>query len=180
MDIKGELVTLRPMTGDDLDLFVRWVNSPATSPFWYGETRPVTTEELMEDWKEPLEGDGRKGRCFVIETGGEPVGMVSYSDLSYDIDKRPVVASIDIVIGDPDRQHRGYGPDAIRALLAYLFDELGFHRVDAVTYGHNLRMRHCLQKLGFRFEGVTREGAFVDACYVDEYRFGMLSGEFDR
>ena len=49
--IEGDAVTLRPMTPADIDIFLRWVNDPSASPFWYGRTRPVTREDLPGDWE---------------------------------------------------------------------------------------------------------------------------------
>lgn len=177
--IDGDTVSLRPMTPDDLDLFVRWVNDPAaSSPFWYGKDRPVTREDLLGDW-EGYYFDGsapEKGRGFVIEVGATSIGMIFYTDTSYDIDGRPVRAEIDIVIGG-SHQGRGYGTDAMQVFTEYLFGELGFHRVDARTYAYNTRMRHRLDRLGFTEERVSRQAAWVDGRYVDEVNYGLLAGE---
>ncbi|MBU4175881.1 MAG: GNAT family N-acetyltransferase [Actinobacteria bacterium] len=176
--IEGDTVILRPMTPGDVDMFLDWVNDLAASPFWYGKDRPLTREELLGDW-ESYYFDGsapEKGRGFIIEAESQPVGMVAYADVSYDIDRRPVRAEIDIVIGG-SHQGRGYGVGAMRALISYLFDGRGFHRIDVHTYEHNTRMRHLLEKLGFTMEGVSRQAAWVDGEFVDEMNYGLLSGE---
>ena len=176
--IEGDAVTLRPMTPDVVDMFLDWVNDLAASPFWYGKDRPVTGEDLLGDW-ESYYFDGsapEKGRGFVVEVESQPVGMVTYRDVSYDIDGRQVRADLDIVIGG-SHQGRGHGTDAMRVFAEYLFKELGFHRVDVHTYAHNARMRHCLARLGFTEEGISRQAAWVEGRYVDEVNFGLLAGE---
>ncbi|MBU4302692.1 MAG: GNAT family N-acetyltransferase [Actinobacteria bacterium] len=117
--IEGDAVTLRPMTPADIDIFLRWVNDPSASPFWYGRTRPVTREDLPGDW-EGYYFDGsapEKGRGFIIEVESKPVGMVAYADTSYNIDRRPVREEIDIVVGGPC-QGMGYGTEEIPCFLA--------------------------------------------------------------
>ncbi|MCG2796276.1 MAG: GNAT family N-acetyltransferase [Actinomycetia bacterium] len=75
--------------------------------------------DLPGDWEgHYFDGSApEKGRGFIIEVESKPVGMVAYADTSYDIDRRPVRAEIDILVGGPC-QGRGYGVDAMRALLS--------------------------------------------------------------
>jgi RimJ/RimL family protein N-acetyltransferase len=175
-------VRLRPMTPDDIGLFLEWVNDPEASGFWYGSTRRITADELLRDW-EPFYFDGsapRRGRGFIIEADGRPLGMISYTDSSDDIDDRRVRADVDIIIGRDADRDRGYGSDAVRAMAGFLFDRLGYHRIDITTYEINLRMQKVLERLGFREEGRSREGAFVDGRYLDEIHYGLLAREFNK
>lgn len=179
MVIQGDLITLRSASTDDIDDILRWVNNPAASPYWYGKERSITGEEFSKDWK-PYYFDGsspEKGRCFIIEAESGPIGMVSYSDNSDDIDGKPVTAAIDIIIGDADNQNRGFGTDAIKALSRHLFEELGFHRIETATYEFNFRMMRCLRKAGFQFEGIGREANWVDGRFIDDVRFSMLEND---
>ncbi|MCG2796277.1 MAG: GNAT family N-acetyltransferase [Actinomycetia bacterium] len=36
-------------------------------------------------------------------------------------------------------------------------------------------MRHCLARLGFTEEGVSRQAAWVDGGFVDKVNFGLLA-----
>lgn len=54
----------------------------------------------------------------------------------------------------------------IKAMLGYPFGQLGCHRVTAITAKKNRRARRLLEALGFRLEGVARQGLGLrkDAC----------------
>src|SRR2546425_5336945 len=85
---------------------------------------------------------------------------------------------IDIVIGHPVYRERGYGSDAIREFLRFLFDAVGLHRVWLATYEYNARARRVYEKLGFVQEGIMREADYVDGRWVDSVVYGILEDEF--
>jgi RimJ/RimL family protein N-acetyltransferase len=102
--------------------------------------------------------------------------MIAYNR----IDARNRSTEIDIVIGDPAHRDRGYGTDAIRAFLAFLFDIVGLHRVWLGTYYHNARAQRAYEKCGFVREGLMRQSDWVDGRWVDTVIYGILEHEFRR
>ena len=72
-----------------------------------------------------------------------------------------------IFIGDKACWGKGYGPDAIRQLLRYAFEELNLHKVYLTHFGQNERGRRCYEKCGFVQEGVLRDHAFKGGKYHD-------------
>lgn len=58
-------------------------------------------------------------------------------------------ATLGIIIGERSHWSRGYGGDAMRALLAYAFEELGLERVRLHTFGDNERAQAAFRKVGF-------------------------------
>jgi ribosomal-protein-alanine N-acetyltransferase len=176
MRISGLRTLLRPMTPEEIPLFHQWVNNPDVMPHWYGRNAPKSLEELLEDWK-PFYFDGsapQMGRCFMIEVEGEPIGMIAYNK----IDPQARKVEIDILIGDSKNWNKGYGTDAVRAFLGYLFNELRLHRVEVAASGNNPRAIRCYQKAGFVKEGVLRDRGWEDGSLVDEVWFGVLEDEF--
>jgi len=65
-------------------------------------------------------------------------------------DVRGDVATLGIIIGEKTHWNRGYGPEAIHALLGYAFRELGLRLVELKTYADNLRAQAAFRKVGFR------------------------------
>jgi RimJ/RimL family protein N-acetyltransferase len=64
-------------------------------------------------------------------------------------DLRPPAATLGIIIGEKSHWSRGYGPEAIRALLDHAFRGLGLERVRLNTFGDNLRAQAAFKKVGF-------------------------------
>jgi RimJ/RimL family protein N-acetyltransferase len=122
-----------------------------------------------------------KGRCFSIEAlEGPHVGTVIGMINTNDIEVAHRSTEIDVVIGHSQYRERGYGTDAIREFLRFLFDTVGLHRVWLSTYEYNARARHVYEKLGFQQEGIMRETDFVDARWINAVVYGILEEEFRR
>ena len=175
-EIIGRKTRLRPMIRDEVSLLHRWVNDPAIMPFWYGRDRPMSVEDLLSGWK-PHYFDGSApllGRCFAIEADGRPIGMIAYNGIA----ERDRSVEIDIVIGETAYWDRGYGTEAIRAFLGYLFAEMGIHRVYIVPRVSNPRAIRCYEKAGFVREGVLREGEWCEGQWVDSVMMSVLEHEF--
>ncbi len=65
----------------------------------------------------------------------------------YDMNKEH--ATLGIIIGEKDYWSKGYGPEAIHALLCHAFDTLDLKRVRLNTYGDNLRAQRSFKRIGF-------------------------------
>ena len=72
----------------------------------------------------------------------------------------------------------GYGLEAGRRLLAYLFEECSVHRVFANTDVLNTPAQDLLQKLGFRQEAHFVDNLWFKGRWSSEYWYGMLSHEW--
>lgn len=64
-------------------------------------------------------------------------------------DVRAGSATLGIIIGEKTHWSRGYGPEAMRALLGYAFDHLGLELVRLETFGDNQRAQAAFKKVGF-------------------------------
>lgn len=79
----------------------------------------------------------------VFDERDDYVGTIELYDL------RGHEATLGIIIGERSHWGRGYGPEAIRALLDHAFADLGLERVRLHTYGDNVRAQAAFQKVGF-------------------------------
>lgn len=71
------------------------------------------------------------------------IGTVELYDL------RGTEATLGIIIGERSHWSRGYGGEAMRAVLAYAFEQLGLERVRLHTFGDNERAQAAFRKVGF-------------------------------
>ena len=72
------------------------------------------------------------------------IGTIELYDISFNR------ATLGIIIGERTHWNRGYGPEAIAAILNYAFDELHFDRIKLSTFADNLRAQAAFKKLGFK------------------------------
>src|SRR5207253_10993311 len=79
-------------------------------------------------------------------------------------------AGIGTGIGEPDLWGKHLGRDALEALLRYLFDELGLHRVGLSVVGFNDRAISMYKAVGFEVEGIERDGVGTEDGYIDDVK----------
>lgn len=173
--LHGRLVYLRPGEREDVPLFVRWLSDVRTTRFL--DLRSPIGQAMEERWfDEMLEHHGRDRWFFVIclLEDNRPVGSL---DL-HAIDQTNGSAGIGIAIGDPADTSKGYGSDALAALLDFAFGELRLVRVWLDVFDFNPRARHVYERLGFVHEATLRHGTFRAGRYVDVHRLGILREEW--
>jgi RimJ/RimL family protein N-acetyltransferase len=77
-------------------------------------------------------------------------------------------------------QGKGYATEAVGAVIDALFDEAHLHRIVAGVDPDNVASKRVLEKIGFRYEGRSKDSVFVRGEWVDDDRFALLAGEHDR
>jgi ribosomal-protein-alanine N-acetyltransferase len=79
-------------------------------------------------------------------------------------------------IGQPYARH-GYMTDALRTILAFSFQTLQLHRLEAACLPTNLASQGVLRKLGFTQEGYARRYLRINGAWCDHLLFGLLAEE---
>jgi RimJ/RimL family protein N-acetyltransferase len=72
---------------------------------------------------------------------------------------------------------QGYAREALAALICWLFDELGLHRVFANCDPHNHAVIALLRRLGMRDEGRFVASLWWKGAWADEQWFALLADE---
>ncbi len=172
--LRGVLVNLRSIEPDDYRLLWQWSNNPDVMVYW---GHPGNTPSLAEVTRTEADNAARgNSRKYIVETSdGLAIGQIDY----YDLDWQARSASISIMIADSAHWGGGYGTDAMRTLLGYLFGELGLHRVSLNAHVSNVRAIRSYEKNGFKVEGTLRHWAYFNGSWVDGVVMSVLSHEFE-
>jgi len=95
-------------------------------------------------------------RPLAIETlDGEHIGNCVY----HDTDENRNEAELGIMIGNRNYWDKGYGTDAVTALVNYLFSRANLKRIYLKTLDWNRRAQRCFEKCGFKPYGhLARDG----------------------
>ena len=113
---------------------------------------------------------------FAIETIEESAFIGGCS--TNDIDWKNSVATIGIFIGNKGYLGRGYGTDATKTLVAFLFNQMNINKIRLTCYSFNTRAIESYKKCGFVIEGVLRQKIFKDGKYHDRIAMGLLQNDF--
>ena len=154
----------------------RWLNDPELMQHWDGRDKPKSMEWIVSHYRPMIDGTDPT-ECYMIEADGRTIGFI-YSRLDPMPDTQHTRAEIDIMIGEADQWDKGYGTDAIRALLGHLFDHKRVHRVYLIPRATNARAIRCYQKCGFVKEGTIRHDDFVEGQWVDGVMMSILEDEY--
>ena len=170
--IPGKKSRLRAIEREDIPTFVQWLNDPEVRHY-LKIYLPMSKAEEEEWFERQMEDDS--GRVFGVETEeGVLIDNVGLSDLDW----KNRSAFLGIVIAEKEYWGRGYGSDAIVALLRFAFGEMNLHRIYLSVFDFNQRAIRCYEKCGFRHEGRAREALFRDGRYHDAFQMAILRQEF--
>lgn len=168
----GDRVELRTIERDDVDTIQRWVNHPEIRRYIHEFRLPYTREDYVE-WTR--ESGGSTDRVdLLVCVDDEPVGRARLVPL----DEGRRCANLAFLTA-PDYQGNGYATEAAALLVAYGFEELLLHRIEAKALAPNGGSRHVLESLGFVREGRKREVAIADGAHADEVFYGLLRTEWE-
>ena len=144
----GRLVRLREKQLEDAGQDYEWRRDPELAA--YDGIQPLSTSlrSFVSSLSDELESPLPYRRSFAIEEldGSTHIGNLMY----YGYDPNLRKAEMGITIGDRAYWSRGYGSDAVFALLGYLFGELKLRHVYLHTLTWNDRARRAFQRAGFR------------------------------
>lgn len=174
--IEGAWLRLRHIEARDLPQIMAWLEEPEVL-HWWDDAQP-DLDAARAEFVAPDSDGPRHG--YIIEdlaAKGRGLGYIQWWQRSYD-EEDAWWAGVDIFIGEPDARDRGVGTEAVRMLLAYLFEERRLHRVTIDPEVANARAIRSYQKAGFRLDGVLRHNEFIRGEYVDTQMLSILEDEW--
>ena len=80
----------------------------------------------------------------------------------------------------PVFRKKGYGAEAVKAMVDLAFEQFRLHRVFARTAGQNEASARLLKSLGMRLEAHYREHALFQGEWDEELHFAVLDREWQR
>lgn len=165
----NDQLRLRPVAEDDLAVIELLTGDPeaAGEHSWLGWFDP---RWFRRRWEETglLTGDG--GTLMVVRSA-EPLGFVGWR--RQDTARTSYCWNIGIGML-PKVRGLGYGTEAQRLLVDYLFAHTQANRVEAVTEITNTAEQWALSKAGFTREGVLRGWAFRYGGWRDAVIYSVL------
>lgn len=158
-------------------------NDPTTN-HWLTDITPIS-EEAQKEWFKKLQLD--KLRMYLaIEVLKSPRYISALGEWffcgilrsdEWDRANKSVRIGIDIA-----KEHRGqgYGTEAFKAFIDYLFKQQGIHRIWFLVAEENKIAQKLYKKLGFKEEGRQREALFRDGKYHDYVMMSILEKEWKK
>jgi RimJ/RimL family protein N-acetyltransferase len=158
--LEGDRVTIRPLRMDEFE--ASWSSRLQLNP----TVQPVMPERdalLARFERSGIMQDGAVD--LAIEVDGRKIGEIQ----TYVPPGRALLTGafeVGIGINDPSHRGKGYGTEAVRLFVGWLFAQMGATRVRMPTVPTNTAMRTVVERLGFVAEGTTNELGHEFMFYV--------------
>jgi len=168
--IVGEHVILRAFEREDAERCYRWMNDPnivRTLKSRY----PIAFQNEI-DWLDRAMGVSDGERHFAIERRDDRTHIGNAS--IHDIDWVSRSAAFGLFIGEPTAWNRGFGSDAIDALVRFAFEEMNLRKLRINVFDYNDRAKHVLESHGFVQEGRLRQEFYREGTYHDIMVFSIF------
>lgn len=172
MNIYGKKIMLRAMEPSDCELTREMFNDPDIEDAVIGWSFPLS-KYSQEKWYESHYND--QDFRFIIETPED--GSIGVATLQ-DIDWKNRMAYHGIKLAHKEIRGKGYGTDAVMAIMRYAFDELGLNRLNGSWFRDNVASSHMYMKCGWKEEGVRRRYIYKHGAYRDLVETGVLAEDY--
>lgn len=168
-------VYLRAAERSDIPSFTAWFNDWRTSRTLSARAPMSLASE--EQWFERMLADQGKGGYFFVLCRFDDDAALGTVGL-FELDLANGSAGLGISIGRPEDRGRGYGTDALHALLAFGFEQLRLERIWLDVYAINPGARRIYERVGFVLEGTKRRAVFREGRYLDLDFMSILADEW--
>jgi RimJ/RimL family protein N-acetyltransferase len=175
LPIATERLVLRQFTPADAAGLAAYRSEPAVARYQSWATPyPVSAAQRLISEQAHLDGP-KAGEWLQI-------AITLDSDLIGDVAVRLSddghIAKIGYTIA-PAHQRRGFGAEAVAALIAHLF-EAGIHRVEASLDARNVASARLLERVGFRHEGTAVSAELANGEWCDVAYYAILRDEHEH
>jgi len=177
--IKGKKVILRSLKKEDFSVLYKWFNDSEVLAFWYGRDKPKTMAWIKKHF-EPIIAGKKSSKVWAIEVKGRLIGYMYNTPEKDDDDEFSGRVELDILIGEKKEWEKGYGTDALRAMLDYAFNKQKAERVFIMPRTNNARAIHVYEKVGFKKEGILRHFEKFEGKWIDMVMMSILKDEFKK
>lgn len=176
LSLQSENLIIRNLRIDDLDDFHHYRSDPSVVKYQGFDVFTVAeAEEFINSQKEKTFGVPGEWVQFAIENkkSGRLIGDCAIRLAGTD----PGLAEIGITISHL-HQRKGYAREALKCILAFLFEERDIRRVVETVDAENEASISLLKSTGFRQEGYFVENVFFKGKWGSELQFAMLKREW--
>lgn len=173
-NLETERLHLRPLQLSDADSAFSMMSDEESMRYW---SHPPLEDidgalAVIRRYVESDEQGNSANWAVVLKEGGAAIGMCSLFNFGSD-NRR---AEIGYIL---ERSHwrRGLMREALGAVIAFAFDTLDFHRIEADVDPDNAASLGLLEALGFEREGLFRERWLLNGEWVDSVMLGLVKRE---
>jgi RimJ/RimL family protein N-acetyltransferase len=173
--LEGNRIYLRPVGKEDLKILSEWINDKEIRSIT-GEVYPMTEKRLEEFYEKTQKTENIIWLVIVDKEKDLVIGETGFLRIF-----NPWrTADFSIIIGKKEYWEKGIGKEVANLMLEYGFNNLNFHRLAIGVVGFNEIGLKFWESIGFKKEGIQREGYFHNGKYSDFVMMSLLEEEYRK
>ena len=175
--IQGERVFLRPFEPTDAELYRRWrADAEPMALAGWKDRAPLSLAQSAARMERVANDQGKDVFTFVIclLADERPIGEVMLAEL----DLVNGSAELGIFIGEVAEWGKGYGTDAVNAIVGFGFGELRLERIWLEVWTENPRAQRAYEKAGFVLEATLRNDRYEGGRFTSGHVMSILRDEW--
>jgi ribosomal-protein-alanine N-acetyltransferase len=173
-ELRTERLLLRKIVPEDAEAVFKWMSDPEVARYecW----TPHSFVGYSRGYIREVFGDYQSDRLYWwgIELDGELVGSVCVVNVD-DLDRRALLG----YALRRDCWSKGYTTEAVKAVLRYMFLEVGLNRLEATHAVDNPASGSVLQKAGFVLEGRAKAYHHTNSGFQDNDLYGLTRDTYE-
>lgn len=175
-NVESERLLLRKFSYSDSDeMLANWISdsevqSLISEPVY--ETREEVYE-LLDKWIGSYKEPDYYRWAIVEKESNICIGQIAI----FLVNNKNHFCEIEYILG-PKFHRRGYATEAVKTVLEFAFNEVGFHKVQVCHKEGNIASQGVIRKNNFIYEGTLRDYFFIDNKYVSRLYYSLLKDEF--
>ena len=176
--IETSRLLLRPFTMDDAQaMFDNWASDTEVTKFmtWPAHGSVEVSRMVLADWVKSYENENYYQWAIEWKELGQPIGSISVVRQNARIEE----AEIGYCIGKT-WWHRGVTSEALKAVMAFLFRQVGFQRIAARHDPRNPHSGGVMKKCGMRYEGTLRAADRNNQGICDAAQYALLRSDWEK
>lgn len=175
LELNGNIVYLKKLDKEYIEEY--WDNFKNTSietMIFTGSAQAFNKTEIENYINRVAADSDRVDFLIFSKQDNKIVGEVVINE----VDRNNRCGNIRILINKKEDFSKGYGTEAMILALNYGFGMFNLHRIELEAYPFNNRAIHVYEKIGFKREGLRRDGAYYNHKYYDMITMSFLENEF--
>jgi len=171
--IETQRLLLREITPDDAEMVYAWMGDPEVQK--YERWQPHPNADWSRGYIHEYLNDYQSDRLYHwgIELEGKLIGYVCVVNVD-DNDQKGLMG----YALARNFWSKGYTTEAVKAVLRYMFTEIGLNRIEATHAVNNAASGRVLEKAGMIFEGRAKDYYFCNSEFQDSNLYAITKNEY--
>ena len=173
--IETPRLLLRRFTLEDAEaVFANYASDESVTRYmaWPRHESVADSEKVLAQWVQDYEKPDFYEWAIVLKELGQPIGNIEVLNIDDYVEKLNLGYSIGTAFWG-----KGIMPEALKAVIEFLFDQVGANRVEACHDSRNPNSGKVMQKCGMTYEGTFRQWAWTNAGICDTCNYSILKSD---